>query len=200
MTGKKKPAGKDVAPKNPSDLSLSVRDGVDGVKEGMTQSELMATVIARSVTSAPTLKLYSACGDGLEVQDLVNELRNAGDEVVKGDLARMERMLVKQAMTLDAIFNNLAQKSHRQEYMKQMETYLRLALKAQSQSRATAEALALMKNPMPYIRQANISGGAQQVNNGPQGHAQAQQTMIAETSSFAPNKLLEGDSHARMDI
>ena len=31
-------------------------------------------------------------------------------------------MLVKQAMTLDAIFNSLAQKSHRQDYMKQMET------------------------------------------------------------------------------
>jgi len=72
MTAKEKPAPKDVASKSPNDLSLSVRDGVDGVKEGMNQSELMAAVIARSVMSAPTLKLYSACGDGLEVQDLVN--------------------------------------------------------------------------------------------------------------------------------
>ena len=36
---------------------------------------------------------------------------------------------------------------------------MRLALKAQSQARATAETLALMKNPMPYIRQANIAHG-----------------------------------------
>ena len=42
---------------------------------------------------------------------------------------------------------------------------MRLAMKAQSQCRATAEALALMKNPQPYIRQANIAQGPQQVNN-----------------------------------
>jgi transposase InsO family protein len=44
---------------------------------------------------------------------------------------------------------------------------MRLALKAQSQCRATVEALAEMKNPKPvaYVQQANIANGPQQVNN-----------------------------------
>jgi hypothetical protein len=73
--------------------------------------------------------------------------------------------------------------------MKNMETYLRLGLKAQSQARATAEALALLKNPAPYIRQANIAAGHQQVNN----YAGARKT---ET---APNELLEVNDGERLD-
>ena len=49
-----------------------------------------------------------------------------------------------------------------------MADYLRLALKAQAQSRATAEALAAIKQgPVVIARQANIAHGPQQVNNGP---------------------------------
>ena len=45
--------------------------------------------------------------------------------------------------------------------------YLRLALKAQSQCRATLATLAAVKNPQPvaFVRQANIAHGPQQVNN-----------------------------------
>ena len=74
-------------------------------------------------------------------------------------------MLANQAMTLDAIFNNMAQRSHSQETFKGIEVLMRLALKAQAQARSTAEALALLKNPQPYIRQANMTTGPQQVNN-----------------------------------
>ena len=44
---------------------------------------------------------------------------------------------------------------------------MRLALKAQGQCRATVETLAAMKNPpVVFAKQANISSGPQQVNNG----------------------------------
>lgn len=56
--------------------------------------------------SAVTLKRYSGAGDALEVPDLVIEMRKAGDEVVDGNMGRVERMLANQAMTLDAIFND----------------------------------------------------------------------------------------------
>jgi hypothetical protein len=47
------------------------------------------------------------------------------------------------------------------------ETYLRLALKAQSQSRASIESLAQIKNPpVVYARQANFANGPQRVNSG----------------------------------
>lgn len=105
------------------------------------------------------------------------------------------------------MFNNLAQRSNKQDYMKQMETYLRLALKAQAQARATVEALALLKNPQPYIRQANIAQGNQQVNNaatsnGTEGKAaqNAQTRTHADQPSFLPNKLLEAGHGQRRDI
>ena len=131
-----------------------------------TTSQKLAKLATTSVLSAVTLKRYAGAGDTLEMPDLVDEMRKAGDEVVDGNMGRVERMLTNQAMTLDAIFNNMAQRSHSQETFKGIEVLMRLALKAQAQARSTAEALALLKNPMPYIRQANMTTGPQQVNNG----------------------------------
>ena len=69
----------------------------------------------------------------------------------------------------DAIFNELARRAalNMAEYPNATEIYLRLALKAQSQCRATLETLAAIKNPpIVYARQANVTTGPQQVNNG----------------------------------
>jgi len=66
-------------------------------------------------------------------------------------------MLTAQAHTLDAIFNNLEQRAINAEYMDNLDRYLKLALRAQSQCRATWEALSTIKSPpvMGYVRQAN---------------------------------------------
>jgi hypothetical protein len=127
------------------------------VDDGSTTSQALAKLATNSVLSAVTLKRYSGAGDALEVPDLVIEMRKAGNEVVEGNMGRVERMLANQAMTLDAIFNDMAQRSGRQDTYKGIEVLMRLALKAQAQARSTAEALALLKNPMPYIKQANMT-------------------------------------------
>lgn len=160
-------------------------DAFEILKSEDTQSQALAKLATNSVLSAVTLKRYSNAGDDLEVADLVTEMRKAGGEVVAGDMGRVERMLANQAMTLDAIFNNMAQRSHKQDTFKGIEVLMRLALKAQAQARSTAEALALLKNPMPYIKQANIANGPQQVNN---GQAQA---APAGNSQILQNELLE---------
>lgn len=130
-----------------------------------TPSQGLAKLATTSALSAITLKSYAGGGDALEPYDLVVQMKKAGDEVVAGDLGRVERMLVNQLLILDALFNNLAQRSGRQDTFKGVEVMMRLALKAQAQARATAETLAIVKNPMPYIKQANIAHGHQQVNN-----------------------------------
>jgi hypothetical protein len=173
-------------------------DGDDGISKNMTQSEMLAVLTTKSAVSANTLKAYSNSGDALQVTDLLGELRKVSDQVSGGNLQPVEKMLVYQAITLDAIFNNLAQKAHRAEYMKNMEIYLRLAMKAQSQSRAAIEAIGLLKNPAPYIRQANIASGHQQVNNGM--YATTQSHTHAENVTSSPNKLLEGQQDERLDI
>ena len=168
-----------------------------------TPSQTLAKMATTSVLSALTLQSYSGAGDALEVSDLVTEMKKAGNEAVAGELGRVERMLANQALTLDAIFNNMAQRSFRQESYKGIEVLMRLALKAQAQARSTAEALALLKNPMPYIRQANIAHGHQQVNNGAPSHFEtstAQARTHAGNSETEPNKLLEADHGQRLDI
>ena len=81
-----------------------------------------------------------------------------------------EAMLYGQAVALQTIFTSLSRRAalNAGEYINATELYLRLALKAQAQCRATIEALHEMKNPRPvsFVQQANIAHGAQQVNNG----------------------------------
>lgn len=158
-----------------------------------TTSQSLARLVTTSMVSAVTVKAYAGAGDGLEVPDLVAAMKKAGDEAVAGDLGRVERMLAHQLLTLDVMFHNLAQRSHRQENFKGIETLMRLALKSQAQARATAETLGMLKNPTPYIRQANIAHGNQQVNNG-------HQPTGAGNFQSEPNKLLEAEHDQRLDI
>ncbi len=165
-----------------------------------TKSQTLAKLITGSVLSGATLKQFSGAGEDLAVADLVLEMKKAGNEAVAGDLGRIERMLANQLLTLDMLFNNLAQRSGRQESFKGIEVLMRLALKAQAQSRATAETLSIIKNPMPYIRQANIAGGHQQINNSVQADQHARTHAHAGNFQTEPNKLLEEDHGQRLDI
>ena len=78
-------------------------------------------------------------------------------------------MLTSQAHTLDAIFNKMSVLSavNLSKSLDIAERLMRLGLKAQSQARATLEALAQIKNPPVVIaRQANVTTGPQQNNFG----------------------------------
>ena len=172
-----------------------------GFTEGNTDSQMLAALSTRSALTATTYKAFAGGGDSLEVTDLMGELRKAGEEVASGNMSRVEKMLAHQALTLDAIFNNLALRASRAEYVKNTDIFLKLALKAQAQARSTAEALALLKNPQPYIRQANMTTGPQQVNNAYAGtplHSGIQSG--AGNIQSEPNKLLEADHGQRMVI
>ena len=197
MAAKKSAAAKATPkPRNPDAFEFDL--------EKNTKSQALAHLATNSTLAAVTVKFYSTSGDAdLEVRDLVSEMKKAGSEAVAGDLGRVERMLVSQMLALDAMFNNMAQRAFRQETYKGIEVLMRLGLKAQAQARATAEALAVIKNPMPYIRQANIAQGHQQVNNGQAGlsdqYARARIYAGAGNSESAPNKLLEADHGQRLD-
>ena len=196
-------AAKKSSPKTAQAILPKKRDpnAFEVVKSEDTKSQALAKLTTTSSLAAVTLKRYSGAGDEMDVADLLTEMRKAGDEVVAGDMGRVERMLANQALTLDSIFHDMAQRSGRQETYKGIEVLMRLALKAQAQARSTAEALALLKNPMPFIKQANMTTGPQQVNNtyaGTPSHSGIQSG--AGNSQSAPNKLLEADHGERLDI
>lgn len=137
----------------------------------------------------------------LDPTALADELSAQISAVTKGDLQRAEAMLIAQAHTLEALFYELARRAglNMGEYLQAAETYMRLALKAQSQCRATLETLAAIKNPaaVAFVRQANIAHGPQQVNNAAPPTAAATR---ARESEIAPNELLELTDGKRLDL
>jgi hypothetical protein len=127
-------------------------------------------VLSPAIQSAVAIEAWGKYAGTVALADLVDDVRERIKTVQDGDMQPVEAMLFGQAMTLETIFTNLARRAalNAGEYLGATDTYMRLALKAQAQCRATLEALAEIKNPRPmaFVKQANISNGPQQVNNG----------------------------------
>ena len=131
--------------------------------------------------------------DRLDTPALIDALRAQTQAVQKGDLRAAEAMLMNQATALQSLFVKLTENGLQASLLRQQETALRLALKAQSQCRATLETLANIKNPpVVYAKQANVTTGPQQINNGPQ----TAPTGTRETK-FQKNKLKELNHEAQ---
>jgi hypothetical protein len=164
-------------------------------------ADALAHMILRPIVQAAvTLTAYNKDFGDVAINTLVDDLDAQCKLANNGDLARAETILMAQAQTLDSVFNNLARRASLNigEYMNAAETYLRLALRAQAQCRATLETLAVIKNPQPvaFVRQANIANGPQQVNNAP---AQPGESSRARESANQQNKL-EAKSGERLEF
>ena len=149
-------------------------------------------VLSPTTQNAAGIHAWGKFAGEQDLGELITGLKEQVRQVQDGDMRRVEAMLYGQAMTLQTIFTNLARRSamNAGEYIKAADTYMRLALKAQSQCRATLEALAEIKNPRPvsFVKQANIANGPQQVNN---GSTQTGTHAHAEKSTGTKNELLE---------
>ncbi|MXO94744.1 hypothetical protein GRI62_14170 [Erythrobacter arachoides] len=83
-----------------------------------------------------------------------------------GDNALSSRVLMAQALSLDAMFTELARRSamNMGEYIDASDRYMRLALKAQANCRATLEALAKLHQPREQtVRHVHVNQGGQAV-------------------------------------
>ena len=148
-----------------------------------------------TVNAAALIQVFGSGTIGkLEIGETLESTMETVRKVREGNMSGPEAILVAQASALNSIFTELARRAgaNMGEYMAATESYMRLALKAQAQCRATIETLAEMKNPPVVIaRQANISNGPQQVNNG-----QPPRAVHLETS---PNELLDKSDGPRLD-
>ena len=98
--------------------------------------------------------------------DYADAIQERADGAAKGDLAFASRMLAAQAMTLDTIFSEMARRLalNMGEYLGATETYGRIAMKAQAQSRATLEALAKLHQPREQtVKHVHVNEGGQAV-------------------------------------
>ncbi len=115
---------------------------------------LMAAEHRQNMESAPIL-------------DAIDVLREQSAAANRGDLSRAESMLMAQATALQSIFARLVERGMSGLTLPTFEINMRMALRAQNQCRATLETLSAIKNPpIVYARQANVTTGPQQINNG----------------------------------
>lgn len=155
------------------------------------REQLIAGLTAEGLfTNAILMQTFSAKVAGeIGITEAVKALRSTIKEVNRGDLSAAETVLVGQAAALNAMFAELARRAglNMGEHLGAAETYMRLALKAQSQCRATLETLAAIKSPpVVFARQANINnGGQQQVNNGAQAEAPRAPAHFSHASAHA---------------
>lgn len=118
-----------------------------------------------SYLCSATVKTLHHRNDHLDFFDLSEEMQAQVKKVNDGDLSRAEALLICQAHSLNSISVEMIHKSleNMGSNLHAAEKLMRLGLKAQSQSRATIQTLADLKNPKPYIQ--NNRAQYQQINN-----------------------------------
>lgn len=123
-----------------------------------------------AVTVSQVHKAQFGKMDGADGAPGLADYSDAFDERTKkaadGDLRIASHLLTAQALTLDSIFTEMARRMalNMGEYLSATETYARIAMKAQAQSRATLEALAKLHQPREQtVRHVHVNEGGQAV-------------------------------------
>ena len=147
--------------------------------------------------SAMAMLRFAGIAGEQSLADLVAALKKRVEAVNDGEMEDVEVMLMGQAIALQAVFASLANRAalNAGEHLQATETYMKLALRAQSQCRATLETLATIKNPpLLYARQANVTTGPQQINNGVAREIESSQIQLSGTG----HELLPDDRAPRV--
>jgi hypothetical protein len=181
--------------KNPDKLNLE-----KVVNDKRTNAEFIADAIlgGGNVSNAGLIKLFHSNGKELDLDACVRTLKATAKKVSNGDNSDLEGILSAQVMALNSVFANLATSANNTNHLQQLETFMRLALKAQNQCRATIDTLVQIKNPRHTVitKQANISTGPQQVNN-TLNQITEPETKISKNSESGKNQLLSHEQAER---
>lgn len=156
--------------------------------------EVAARKHAALVTSPEfaAFRMMKACetkafGEQIDAPSLMEHLREQAVAVNRGDLSQAEAALTNQAAALQSLFVRLTERGLAQSQMPNFESFIRLALRAQSQCRATLETLAAIKNPpIIYAKQVNQTTGPQQINNGTAAPSRAREIENEQSKLLDP--------------
>ena len=181
-------------------VELTLRAGQSKEEQAREYARMMVSpelAAYRVLSSADSKGSMVGMWGGIDVPSLTDVLRDQAAAVNRGELNHVEAMLMNQATALQSLFARLAERGMSCDTIVPFEANLRMALRAQSQCRATLETLAAIKNPpVVFAKQANINqgNGNQQVNNGIPASATHAGEIINQ-----PNELLEAQHGERMD-
>lgn len=179
--------------------TIQCEDGKTAEERGRRYAELLTGPELAAYRAIHVAEQKSGVEKEIDVPTLIEALRDQGKAVNRGDLAQAEAMLMNQATALQSLFARLTEKAFSVTHLPHFDSFMRMALRAQNQCRATLETLSAIKNPPVVIaKQANIAQGPQQINN---GTTNTPAPARAEENKIQQNKLLPEVKHgATMDI
>jgi len=177
---------------------------------GRSEEEKLANLgLSPQFKAAVTAHAYAPLIGEQDLATVFQQIGEVSTRSVKEGSKDLEFMLTSQALALDSIFNRLAITAQASigKHPKVVETYLRLALKAQSQCRATAEALAALKSPRQYISQTNVAGAMQinidlekpNVDRGAEGKDEASDTRVEALGEVHGSQNPRGESYLQQE-
>ena len=161
------------------------------LEKNQTQEQALAEFQSKSefLSTAVRESFDIGLGEDFGFQSTMQVLEKTIAQIQSGDLSKIEEMYISQAVALEVMFVSLARRAKAQDKLLQYETHMRLALKAQNQSRATLQALVQLKQPSntTFVKQANIAQGHQQVNNLPEKNITPQNELLKDSCAKLDN-------------
>ena len=140
--------------------------------EGETEAQTMGRALIEpyfrhgAVTHAVLGKMLGTVPGNAQLDDFGRAIQAKAKATGEGNMALSSEILTAQALTLDSLFTELARRATNNmgDYVQTAERYARLAFKAQSNCRATLEALAKLHQPREQIvKHVHVNEGGQAV-------------------------------------
>ena len=187
---------------NPKSAKTSTTDRAKSLQvkrpSDHTSDRALADIALDPLAAAmATTNMFNSGSFGvLSVTDTFNALHDQAKALKGGDQSLLRNLLVGQSLALNAIFTELARRAglNMGEHIHASERYMRLALKAQSQCRATVDALDRLANgreqTVRHVHVDNRGGQAiigETVHTGGQENAEANKqphTLESGTAAF----------------
>lgn len=169
------------------------------VKQSESEKSAKACLSASTMSAALSESFTKSILPEAGLAEVANALSEKIEAIQDGNMKSIEAMLIGQAQALQTMFVTLGRMAANKTQLAQYTAFMNMALKAQSQSRATIQALIELKYPKQatFVKQANIAHGHQQVNNATNTRMHAH----AKENDNQPNELLEAnDGNQDMDF
>lgn len=148
-------------------LQLMQGEKADGTPE--TGDEVAGrSIVEPAISAGLAMNAYTSHLPGnTDLNASIEEVKRITAAVKSGDLSDIEGMLVAQAVALQTISANYLNRAQLQTQQRNLEVFFAMGLKAQSQSRATLQALVDLKFPRQTVFAKNVgnnNNGQQQYN------------------------------------
>ena len=140
--------------------------------EGETEAQTMGRALIEpyfrhgAVTHAVLGKMLGTVPGNAQLDDFGRAIQAKAKATGEGNMALPSEILTAQALTLDSLFTEFARRATNNmgDYVQTAERYGRLAFKAQSNCRATLEALAKLHQPREQtVKHVHVNEGGQAV-------------------------------------